>query len=456
MIRIAAIIAASAIAVPAFAQSSLPSNEDILTILERRVDEERQSVGIAVGVVEPDGARVVAYGALGIDDPAPVDGDTLFEIGSVTKVFTGLLLADAVERGEVSLDQPVAELLPEGVTVPEQDGRQITLLDLATYSSGLPRLPDNIDPADPADPYADYTADDLYAFLSGYTLERGIGEAYEYSNLGVGLLGHALAVNAGTDYETLLRERILDPLDMDDTVLVVPEEMQERFAQGHDAELQPVEAWQWDVLAGAGAIKSTANDMNKLLSAMLGHTETELAPAIALATEPRADIGDGASAIGLAWHITPLGEDEMVWHNGGTFGARAFIGFLREAGTGAVALSNVATAHGVDDFVPHLLDASVPLIVPPQEVEVDPAVFEGLVGEYQLAPEISISIFAEDGQLFAQLTGQEALPIHPASETAYFYRAVDAQITFEVDEQGRATGLTLHQFGAQMPAPKID
>lgn len=454
--RVAGFIAGMALAMPVFAQSPVPSDEDILAILEQRVVDERQGVGLVVGVVEPEGARVISYGTLGVHDPLPVDGDTLFEIGSVAKIFTTLLLADAVERGEVRLDQPVAELLPEGVTMPERDGRAITLLDLATYRSGLPRLPDNFDPADLDDPYADYTADDLYAFLSSYELERDIDEAYEYSNLGVGLLGHVLALNAGELYETLLRERVLEPLEMNDTVLAVPEELAGRYATGHDGELNPVSDWQWDVLEGAGALRSTANDLTKLLSALMGYSETGLADAIALATQPHAEVGDGVTAMGLGWHITPLGDDEMVWHNGGTSGARAFVGFLREAGVGVVALSNVATPHGVDDLAPHLLDSTVPLIVLPREVEVDPAIFEGLAGEYALSPEVAISIYPEGGNLFAVLTGQEPARIYPASETAYFYRIVDAQITFDVDENGEASGLTLYQFGMEMEAPKID
>lgn len=456
MLRVAGLVAGLMVTAPVFAQSPVPSDEDILSILERRVGEERQGVGLVVGVIEPEGARVVSFGTLSVDEDTPVDGDTLFEIGSVNKVFTTLLLADAVERGEVALDQPVAELLPEGVTMPERDGRQITLLDLATYRSGLPRLPDNFDPADIDDPYADYTADDLHAFLSGYALERGIDEAYEYSNLGVGLLGHALALNAGTDYGTLLRERILDPLGMDDTMLVVPEAMSDRYAIGHDADLRPVGDWNWDVLEGAGALRSTANDLNIFLSALTGQVETELAPAIALATEQHAEVGDGVTGMGLGWHITPLGEDEMVWHNGGTSGARAFVGFLREAGVGVAALSNVATPHGVDDLGAHLLDASIPLVAVPREAEIDPAVFAGLEGDYTLSPEITITVHAEDGRLFATLTGQEAARIYPASETEYFYRIVDARIAFEVDDEGKASGLTLYQFGMEMEAPRVE
>lgn len=445
-----------AIALPAFAQSPMPSDEDILAILKNRVDVERQSIGIAVGVVEPEGARVISYGTLSADDGTPVDGNTLFEIGSVAKIFTTLLLADAVERGEVMLDQPVGELLPEGVSMPGRNERQITLLDLATYRSGLPRLPSNLASTDPEQPYRDYAADDLHEFLSGYELERDIDEAYEYSNLGIGLLGHVLALNAGTDYESLLRERVLEPLEMNDTFLAVPDEMADRFATGHDADFNPVPAWEWGVLEGAGAIRSTANDLNKLLLALVGQTETPLAPAITLATERRAEVGDGTTGIGLGWHITPLGDDEMIWHNGGTGGSRAFVAFMRDAGVGVAVVSNVATPYGVDDLGAHIINQDIPLIAPPSEAEIDPAIFDGLVGDYRLTPEVSVTVFADNDELFAQLTDQPAARIYPASATEYFYRVVDARIVFDLEEDGAASGLTLYQFGVEMPAMKVD
>lgn len=397
-----------ALAMPAFAQSPIPSNDEILVLLENRIDVERQSIGMAVGVVEPEGSRVISYGTLGVGNDTEVDGDTLFEVGSIAKIFTTLLLADAVERGEVTLDQPVAGLLPEGVTMPEREGRAITLVDLATYRSGLPRLPSNMNPADLAQPYADYTADDLHAFLSDYELERDVDAAYEYSNLGIGLLGHVLALNAGTDYESLLRERVLEPLDMNDTFVDVPDAVQDRSAIGHDADFNAVPAWDWDVLEGAGAIRSTANDLTKLLSALLGQTETELAGAIALAMERRAEVGDGVTGMGLGWHLTPLGDDEMIWHNGGTAGARAFLAFLREGGVGVAVLSNVATPYGVDDLGAHLLNQEVPLVAPPMEADVDPAAFEGLAGEYRLTPVATMRVFTEDDGLYAQITGQDA------------------------------------------------
>ena len=216
------------------------STGEIREILVKRIDQQKQAVGIVVGVIEPDGRRVVAYGNLANGDPRTLDGDTIFEIGSVTKVFTSLLLADMVNRKEVALDDPAAKYLPENVRMPERSGKSITLLDLSTHSSGLPRLPGNLKPKDPRNPYADYSVDDLYQFLSGYTLPRDPGSEFEYSNLGGGLLGHLLAYRAGTDYESLIRSRIAQPLSMPDTGITLSSSMKQRMATGHNAMLAPV------------------------------------------------------------------------------------------------------------------------------------------------------------------------------------------------------------------------
>ena len=169
---------------------AVPSNDEIREILVKRIDQQKQAVGMVVGVVEPTGRRVVAYGNLASGDARTLDGDTIFEIGSVTKVFTSLLLADMLNRKEVALDDPAAKYLPETVRMPERNGKSITLHDLATHSSGLPRLPSNLKPKDLRNPYADYSVDDLYQFLSGYQLPRDPGSQFEYSNVGAGLLGH--------------------------------------------------------------------------------------------------------------------------------------------------------------------------------------------------------------------------------------------------------------------------
>src|ERR1035438_3586515 len=187
--------------------SRVLSDSEIRKILVERIDNFHQGVGIVVGVIEPQGRRVVSYGSLDQGDPRPLNGDTIFEIGSVTKVFTSLVLADMVQRGEVSLADPAAKYLPVDVKVPVRGGPAITLVDLSTHTSGLPRLPNNMHPKDPANPYADYSVEQLYQFLSSYQLTRDPGSQIEYSNLGGGLLGHVLALRAGMSYEQLARPR---------------------------------------------------------------------------------------------------------------------------------------------------------------------------------------------------------------------------------------------------------
>ena len=191
-----------------FQPRTVPGSDEIREILVRRVDHHKQAVGIVVGIIDANGRRVVAYGHPASGDPRTVDGDTIFEIGSVSKVFTSLLLADMVNRSEVSLDDPASKYLPDSVTVPERSGKAITLLDLSTHSSGLPTLPSNLKPKDVRNPYADYSVDDLYQFLSGYTLPRDPGSEFEYSNLGAGLLGHLLASRVGADYAAVARHEL--------------------------------------------------------------------------------------------------------------------------------------------------------------------------------------------------------------------------------------------------------
>src|SRR6266516_5115340 len=181
----------------------LPSDAEIHKMLVERLGAEENGVGIVVGVVEPQGRRIISYGHPSAGDLRPLDGDTVFEIGSVTKVFTALLLADMVRQNEVALADPVAKYPPAGVKVPERNGRSITLVDLATHTSGLPFMPDEL-PAFDDSAAARYDAAQLYRFLATHELPRDIGAEWEYSNVGYWLLGQALASRAAMDFESLL------------------------------------------------------------------------------------------------------------------------------------------------------------------------------------------------------------------------------------------------------------
>ncbi len=451
----------SLLAAPPLAQGAqpapLPDDAAVRTILAERIDARKQGVGIVVGLIDASGRRVIAHGTFDGDDRR-VDGDTLFEIGSVTKVFTALLLADAVARGEVALDDPVAKFLPAGVKVPERGGKKITLADLATHTSGLPRLPSNMAPKDPANPYADYGEAQLFEFLSGHELARDIGSRYEYSNLGAGLLGFALARRAGMDYPALVRTRITGPLGMKSTAVILPDALRARLAPGHDRERKRAGNWDVDALAGAGALRSTANDMLTFVAANLGLVESPLAPAMAAMLKTRRPTGTPGMEIALGWHVSTGDGREIVWHNGGTGGYRSFVGFDPKAKSGVVVLANMFTEAGVDDIGRHLLDPSAPLIAPPKkraEIAVDAATLARYAGRYELAPGFHVDVTPEGGRLFVQLTGQPRAEVFAEAPHEFFYKVVDAQITFKATEPGPATGLVLHQNGRDMPAKRI-
>jgi CubicO group peptidase (beta-lactamase class C family) len=252
-------------------------------MLAERLGDQNQSAGIVVGVIEPAERRIVAYGSLAKGDKRPMDGDTVFEIGPITKVFTSLLLADMVQRGEVALSDPAAKYLPKGIKMPERGGRVITLEDLSRHRSGLPRVPTNFGAeSDPKHAFADYSVEQLYQFLSSYTLPRDIGAQAEYSNVGAGLLGHLLALASGKDYGTLIQTRIARPLQMNSTGIRLSPDIQSRLATGHDNRYEPAPNFDLPTLAGAGALRSTANDLLSFLAAQLSAQYTGQEPANAL------------------------------------------------------------------------------------------------------------------------------------------------------------------------------
>jgi D-alanyl-D-alanine-carboxypeptidase/D-alanyl-D-alanine-endopeptidase len=435
------------------------TDDEILEILTERIDEQKQSVGIVVGITDAGGQRVVAHGRLAKNDPRPVDGNTVFEIGSVTKVFTALALADMVERGDLRLDAPVSQLLPKSVVIKQADaGKPITLRHLATHMSGLPRLPDNLIPADDSDPYADYDVAKLYAFLSSHQPIRQPNDEHEYSNLGYGLLGHGLALQSGLSYEALVRERIAIPLGMADTAITSRPEWQGRRATGHDAGLQSTSDWDLGALQGAGALRSTTNDLLVFLQAAMGRKPSPLAPAFATMLATRLPLGDGGAEQALGWVISGSGERQIVWHNGGTGGYRSFVGFRPSTGVGVVVLSNTATEAGVDDIGVHLLDREKPLLPAPVQrvaITLDPTVYDAYVGTYRLAPDFDLTVFRDGNRLFAQATGQGRIEIFPEAEHRFFAKVVDAQISFEAPAGARSARLTLHQNGRDSPAPLV-
>jgi CubicO group peptidase (beta-lactamase class C family) len=406
-----------------------------------------------VGIVTPQGSQVYGYGESGIKG-SPPDGRSVFEIGSISKAFTGVLLADAVTRKEVALDDPVSKYLPADVKLPTRDDTSITLLHLSTHTSGLPRLPDNFRPKDPDNPYADYTVRQMYDFLTGTKLARKPGEKSDYSNLGAGLLGHALALRAGKSYEELLQERVCGPLALQETRITLTPEMRRRLVPGHNADGDPATNWDLPTLAGAGGIRSTVDDMLRFVKANLDAPNGPLGPALKLSHEKRFSVA-GDLSIGLGWHRNEKAGE--VWHNGQTGGYHSFAGFAPERRVGVVVLSSTA-ADPADLVGLNVLRLergapAIPARLQPL-AKLESKVLDEYPGEYPLAPGAVLKIVRQGERLTAQLTGQPAFRIFPEAKDRFYYRVVDAKLIFEREKDGPVTGLVLHQNGQKLKAPR--
>jgi serine-type D-Ala-D-Ala carboxypeptidase/endopeptidase len=275
-------------------------------ILQQRINGKK-AVGLVVGRIQGTNRSIVAAGTMAMSNSWPVDGDTLFELGSITKVFTGILLGDMTSRGEVRPDDPATKYLPPTAKMPSRNGHIITLAHLASHRSGLPAMPENLAPTDEKNPFANYSMEQGLEFLSRYELPREPGSAYEYSNLAIGLLGDLLARRARTNYEQLVLDRICKPLGMNDTRITLSPEMQGRFATGHDDKLNPAKHLAFLSLAGAGALHSTANDFLKFLAAVLNPQDDRLSKAIQASQAARTNtVGPGG--------LGPGGEVAWGWH----------------------------------------------------------------------------------------------------------------------------------------------
>jgi hypothetical protein len=298
----------------------------------------------------------------------------------------------------------------------------------------------------------------MYDFLSSYQLTRDIGEKYEYSNLAVGLLGNTLALRAGTDYETLLRTRILQPLGMSSTGIVLTGDMRARLVPGHTETLKRTSNWDLPAFAGAGGIRSTVNDMFKFLAANMGLRESPLQPAMkSMLTRRRPSVKENVD-VAIGWHILNRYGDDIIWHNGGTGGYHSFMGFDPKKQLGIIVLSN--STNDIDDIGRHLVDsryelAKLTLAKEHKEIAVDPKLFDDYVGVYEMTPAFKLTITREGNKLYGQATGQGRMELFPESPTDYFLKEVDAQITFEKDEKGQVKQLILHQNGADQPAKKV-
>ncbi len=547
--------------------------EEVQNNIKLRVDNG-VNTGIVVGLMDENGTNYYSYGVKSLETGEPVDENSIFEIGSISKTFTGILLANMVLNDKMKLDDPLQKYLPEGVTAPTKNGKEITLVHMANHTSGLPRMPSNFYPTNPNNPFADYSENQLYWFLSNYELPRDIGSQYEYSNYAMGLLGHILALENDMSYEELLAKVITEPLGLKETGITLTPVMKENLAMGHSGGVE-VENWDLTTLAGAGAIRSNAVDMLKYLEANMGIIKSDLYPAMQLSHKnSRAEKAE--PIVGLGWHTMVFDDAEIIWHNGGTGGYRTFAGFVKGENKAVVVLSN--SNAGVDDIGIHLLHPESALksvkpsiaiklkneidahgleaglktyadlkknnatefdfeesqlnqlgymylntsqiekalaifklntevypnssnvydsygeafikdgneklavenykkalelnpgnlnaveklkelgvdpesLIP--KVTVDEEILETYLGDYELMPNFILTVTRNGTQLITQATGQPPVPVFPKSQNVFYPKVVEAQLTFNKNEDGEIGSVTLNQNGQEIVGKKL-
>ncbi|MFW9994384.1 MAG: serine hydrolase domain-containing protein [Candidatus Odinarchaeota archaeon] len=321
-----------------------------------------KNLGLVVGVIKRDQITVTGYGKARDTVTEQPRGDTLFEIGSVTKVFTTTLLSLLVSEKLLDLDDPVCDLMPKLSNLPAE----ITPARLATHTSGLPKMPSGIfwtTRRNRRNPFAKYPSAKLFEYLSGYKSKRKLSDKIQYSNLGGALLGHILAYKLNMSYEQAVVNRICDGFDMPDTRMTLTSEQKERLATPHSGNGKPSHNWDLSAFAGAGALRSTANDLLKFLVAYLGKSQSALKEVLEFCLEQRngsftrpgrlLTLLSGSirkkrvfdpyrQGIALGWVIGHVGAEgpRVHWHHGGTGGYTAFAGFVKSREIGAVVLFN--------------------------------------------------------------------------------------------------------------------
>ena len=403
---------------------------------------------VVVGLIEDGKREVYGFAATG----APPTGHSLFELGSATKVYTGLLLADAVQRKEVDLDQPVSDLLPAGVTVPTAGKDVITLRHLALHASGLPRIPKTLFArGDAKNPYANFSEDDLYLELATVKLDSAPGEKIVYSNFGVGLLGCALGRKAGPGYKEALAERILGPLDLDETFAgTVPPEAAKRIVPGTTVALEPTPRWTFeDTLAGAGSIVSSADDQLAFLAAQLDAAtggKGTLRPQMRLAQE--AQLQNDGDNEGLGWQIDAEGR---FWHNGATAGYHSYIGFDPKNRRAVVVLAATSTtlAEWLAAAMFSVLEGSPkPPIVLPTEAQL-----ASYVGKYNASGGV-LEFGIDAGRLTVQVPNSPPFVFAPIGPRAFWGDDLQMVVEFAVDEKGVVSGVAMRSGKEQVYAER--
>ena len=477
----------------AIAQSSAGSpgaeeeeEDPVRRVLRERVDEYGQSVGIVAGIIRGINRYPYAYGTLNRGTIRRVSSMTVFEIGQLSSLYTTAMLSLMAQRGDVDLTDRVSAYLPDSVTVPTTPfGRPILIEHLATHTSGLPRMPDNLVSDDPDDPLKGYSVDLMYEFLGRYaetqrngleSLETGsryetedpfdLEGRYAYSDLGMGLLGHVLERAAGASYDELIRELLGDPIKLANTANAPTQSMGTYMANGHDDARRPVPAWSDTALVGGTGLRSNLLDMMTLVSANMGiiyalpedFTEDDSTRYHAsfdslIVARDSTDVAGVRTALG--WKVRQDDRGRNIhWLTGRTNGFYAFAAFIKAWRKGVVVLSN--SSADIEDIGFHLLSARNPLAPPPKRTaRMSEAAYEACIGTYAFSPEFTVDITYSEGKLYGQPPGQPRSELVLESSGDFYLEVEDARITFVPDDSGIVDHFLFLQDGKTHRAERV-
>jgi len=319
------------------------TNNPMKTTLDTDVDHiatqyinKANTVGLCIGILKNGTTAIYGYGATAKENNHIPDSEAIFEIGSITKTFTAVLLAYYVGQNKLSLSDPITKYLPDSVAA-NKNLQAITLQMLSNHTSGLARIPDNMQYADLLNPYKNYNRQQLFTYLKDCKLQSVPGEKYAYSNLGAGLLGVILENASGQTYEQMVSSVICKPLAMSNTFQHANKPQKERLVSVYNATGEPVIMWDMDALAGAGGLKSTMHDMLLYAEENMTDDKTDLSNAFALTHKITYD---KEMSVGLGWHKVKTDNMDCYWHNGGTGGSSSYIGFVPDKKIAVIVLSN--------------------------------------------------------------------------------------------------------------------
>ncbi len=453
----AVVASALAFALALASSSVLAAEPDDAEIVARQIGpaiEAELIPGAVVGIYHDGETSFYPVGVLNYDQDQSPTIDTLYEIGSISKVLTGVLFADAIRRGEVERETLVNDLLPDGFKARSRDGQEIELWHLTTHTSGWMSAPINLRPADGENPFSGYTQEMMFDAAKIMPLITTPGTKFAYSNFGVGVLGTLIANNAESvnkgDYEALVTERILEPLGIEDFAIELDEDQHHRLAPA-TAGGRETKAWgKTGAIDPAGMWVTSAPGLMKFAMANLVDGDDGIHKSLALAREPMFAI-EGRGQVCFGWFIAADGSS--YWHNGMTGGYSSYMAVNRDLDIAVVVLANGASLE-ITAVGEKILQSLAGMNPDPIAVELpeklDEAFTDRLVGVYTSRAGFDMTISAARGRLFAQVTGQQALELAAVSENRFRFKQVDAELEFDVPEEGQASRVTLFQNGMEI------